>query len=514
MTKTITAALLGGLAAAAMAISAAGAAEPTRARIDALLPEFEQQVAAAMKAFSVPGVAIGIVHDDALVYAKGFGLRARGKPDRVTADTVFQVGSTTKAFLGVTFAQAVDAGRLAWTDRVVDRHPAFQLADPWVTRDFRILDIAAQRSGLTPYVNDGLAMLGFDAATMIRAMRAAPQLGLFRSDFRYLNVPHMVGGEIVAAVNGSANWFESLKASVLDPLGMTATSASPDAIMAAADHAIGHRLAEQPVAVPFHQAFPYALGPAGALNSTVPDMAKWLRLQLGRGHFGDKVVVSEDNLDATWTPRVAINERSAYGVGWVISTTPRGRIIWHNGGTIGFGAHAGFLPDARTGIVVLTNLENGGMPDALAQWFYDRVLGNPTVDNVALGAEAARARYAAAKAEIESFVTGPLPARAADLAGTYTSPILGSATVTRAEGGLRLVLEKTDAVIALAPNRDDPFLFQAMLTPEGDYAGPAALSGGMPFTRVRFETDNTGRVATMRWLSPELPHSFDRSAAP
>lgn len=506
--------LLRGLAVAgALMVAGAQAQEPTQASIEALLPEFEKQVTAGMKAFSVPGVAVGIVHDDRLIYAKGFGVRALGKPEAVTPETLFQIGSTTKAFLGVTLAQAVDAGRLGWNDPVIDHHPAFQLSDPWITRDFRILDLAAQRSGLTPYVNDGLTFLGFDKETMIRAMRAAPQTGAFRSDFRYLNIPHVVGGEIIARLNGTPSWFASVKRSVLDPLGMAATTATAEAIEKAADHAIGHRLDAAPVAVPFHPAFPYALGPAGALNSNIPDMAKWLRLQLGRGIFEGKVVVSEENLDVTWTPRVAMNERTAYATGWVVSATPRGRIIWHNGGTSGFGAHAGFLPDARTGIVILTNLDNGGMADSLAQWFYDRALGNPTVDNIALGAAASKARREAALKEAAGFVPGPLPANAASLAGAYASPILGDATVALVDGKLQMRLEKTEAVALLEANRDDPFLFAARLAPTGDFAGPAAMSGDEAFTRLRFEPDNNGKITQMRWLSPELPHHFTRAPA-
>jgi CubicO group peptidase (beta-lactamase class C family) len=487
-------------------------ASPTRASIEALLPDFEKQVAEGMKAFSVPGAAVGIVHDDKLIYAKGFGVRVSGRPEPVSPETTFQIGSTTKAFLATTLAQAVDAGRLGWNDRVIDHIPGFRLADPWVTRDFRVLDLAAQRSGLTPYVNDALTMLGYDKQTLIRSLQVAPQTGLFRSDFRYLNIPHVVGGEIVAKANGTSSWFESLKASLLVPLGMTATTATAEAIAAAPDHAQGHRLAEKPVAIPFHPSFPYALGPAGALNSNIPDMAKWLRLQLGRGQFEGKVLVSEDNLDVTWTPRVAMNERASYAVGWVVSATPRGRIIWHNGGTSGFGAHAGFLPDARTGIVILTNLENSGMPDALAMWFYDRVLGNPAVDNIALGAAAAKARREAAQAEAASFAPGSLSPIATAFAGTYTSPILGDATVALAEGRLGLTLEKTEAQLLLKPNRDDPYLFEARLAPIGAFVAPAEMSGDEPFVRLRFEADAAGKITQMRWLSPELPHSFSRPA--
>jgi CubicO group peptidase (beta-lactamase class C family) len=497
---------------AALTVVQPAKAEITSEKVQALLPGLETQVAAGMKAFSVPGVAIGIVFDDRLIYSKGFGVRTVGKADSVTPDTVFQIGSTTKAFLATSLAQAVDAGRLKWSDRVVDHVPSFQLADPWVSRDFRILDLAAQRSGLTPYVNDDLTFLGFDKQTMIRSLRVAPQTAIFRSDFGYLNIPHMVGGEVVAKLAGTSSWYESVKRTLLDPLGMSSTTATPQAIAETTDHASGHRFGERPVAIPFHPASPYAFGPAGGFNSNVTDMATWLRMQLGRGHFDGKVIVSEENLDITWTPRVAMSERASYAVGWVANATPNGRIIWHNGGTPGFGAHAGFLPDGRTGIVILTNLGGSAMADALAQWFYDRALGNPEVDNIALAAAAVQANREAQRKQAAAFIPAPLPASASALAGSYVSPVLGTATVAIVEGKLRLTLEKTDAVALLDASKDDPNLFSARIAATPGYEPIVAITGDAPFTQIRFERDGAGHIGRLRWLSPELPHVFTRQS--
>lgn len=475
-----------------------------QARIDKLVPELESYVASGMKSFKVPGVAIGIVHDDKLVYTKGFGVKKIGKPDPVDRDTIFQVGSTTKAFFSTTLAQAVDAGKLSWNDRVADLLPEFQLSDPWIGRDFRVLDLGAQRSGLTAYINDGLSMLGYDTDTLIRSLREAPITATFRSDFTYTNITHIAGGEILAKKAGVESWQEVVQKGILDPLRMTSTTAMAEAIEKAANHATGHRPTEgDPVAVPFHPSFPYAFGPAGALNSNIPDMAQWLRLQMGRGQFEERILVSEKNLDVTWTPRVAMNERMSYAIGWVASATPNGRIIWHNGGTTGFGAHVGFLPDRSVGIVVLTNLVNSGFPDAVALWFYDRILGNATVDNVALALESARAREAEERRDRLQPKPNAASQDLAALAGTYTSPVLGETTLRAGDGVLRLKLEETDAMLTLTPLDTD--LFNLTLDPEGAYAPVVAMSGEDPLTQVRFERDESGKVVRMRWLAPAMP---------
>jgi CubicO group peptidase (beta-lactamase class C family) len=132
-----------------------------------VVPAVEDYIAANMKAFDVPGLAIGIVVGDKVVYAKGFGVRKkRGEP--VDTRTVFQIGSTSKAFLATTMAIAVDHGKLRWDDRVVDLDPGFQLKDPWVSQEFRVFDLLAQRSSLPANANDIFAFLGFDGSKGLR----------------------------------------------------------------------------------------------------------------------------------------------------------------------------------------------------------------------------------------------------------------------------------------------------------------------------------------------------------
>jgi CubicO group peptidase (beta-lactamase class C family) len=96
----------------------------------------------------VPGMAVTIVEDDAVTFAKGFGVRALGKPEKVDADTLFQTGSTGKAFTVAALGILVDQGKLSWDDKVTDRLPGFQLYDPWVTREMTIRDLLVHRSGL------------------------------------------------------------------------------------------------------------------------------------------------------------------------------------------------------------------------------------------------------------------------------------------------------------------------------------------------------------------------------
>src|SRR5271170_2367777 len=299
------------------------------------------------------------------LYAKCFGVRRKGGAP-VDTKTIFQIGSTTKAFLSATMAIAVDRGKLHWDDRVGALDPNFQMRDPWVTRDFRFFDLLAQRSGLPPYVNDDFGVLGFDRSTLIHSLRYVEPVSSFRTTFAYTNITHILAGRIVAKAEGAADWNAVLQSDILDPLGMKDSTHSAAAITASANHAQGYRYtADGSVEVPFED-FPYVYDGAGDINSNIEDMAKWVGLQLAGGTTpAGKRIVSAENLTYTDTPKVAISDKASYALGWVIQQTPNGSIVQHNGGTHSFGAIVILQLDRKLGVIVLTNQGNVGMPDAI-----------------------------------------------------------------------------------------------------------------------------------------------------
>jgi CubicO group peptidase (beta-lactamase class C family) len=478
--------------------SAAEAAKPDaamEARIQALIPDLEAYIASGMTAFDNPGLAIGIVAGDELVYAKGFGVGKKGG-EPVDTRTVFQIGSATKGFLATTMAIAVDRGRFRWDDRIVDLDPEFQLKDAWVTREFRMFDIIAQRSGLPPYVNDMLSMLGLDEASLIRSLRYVDPVSSFRSTFAYTNITHLEAGRIVAKLEGASDWEAVLRKDIFEPLGITESSTTAEAIEAAANHAQGYRWSpDGTVEVPFTPRFPYSYAGAGATNSTVEDMARWVRLQLGNGTFEGKRIVSPENLAVTRMARVAINDKAAYAMGWVIQMTPNGDIVWHNGGTPSFGSYVGVQLNERVGVVVLTNETNVGFPDAIGAWVLDRLVDNPDVDHVAERLRLAK-EGAEKDAKLWARPANPRPSPPlAPLAGSFTHPAVGRAAVK--QDGDALVMEFA-AGAALKLDPWDGEIFTATLVPNGPFAALAENEGPEPTAFAQFQIDATGRLDVLR----------------
>ena len=465
-------------------------------RVQELIPDIEAYISSGMKGFDIPGLAIGIVANNRLIYAKGFGVRSKSNGLPVDTRTVFQIGSTTKAFLTATMAIMVDRGKLRWDDRVVDLYPEFQLKDPWVTREFRVFDLPAQRSGLPPLVNDILAMLNFKEPEMIRSLGHVEPVSSFRTTFAYTNVTHLLASRIVAKAAGAPDWNAVLQKELLDPLGMKDSTYTAEAIEAAANHANGHRWTPKgTIEVPFTPIFPYHMAGAGDINSNIEDMARWIRMQLGNGTFDGRRIVSSENLVYTRMPKVALNEQVFYDLGWYNYLTPNGNILWHDGDALSFGSFVGLVPDKNIGIIILTNETNVEAPNSLGPWVLDRILGNAKHDPVAENLKHAKATFeATAKRFAKPVNPRPFPPLA-PLTGNFVNSSFGKAVLTLKDDALVIELQATGAKFKLVPWDGDIFMATLMAT---DQFGPIVDLDYMTKGFAQFQMDKDGKLNLLR----------------
>lgn len=485
------------------------AQDTMESRIEALVPDLEAYIERGMTEFDNPALAVGIVTGDRLVYSKGFGVGAAGQP--IDNDTVFQIGSTTKAFLATSLAIGVDREHFGWSDRVVDLYPEFQMKDGWVTQQFLVSDMLAQHSGMPQYANDGVGLLGFDQAALIHSMRFVEPVYSFRSAFSYTNVTHMLAQRLVARHFNAADWDTVVRDAIFTPLGMTNSSFTAEAIESASNTTVGHFWAPDGVTgVPFTQIFPYDFGGAGGINSTVNDLSSWVRMHLAGGVFAGDRIVSEANLSVTKTPRTAMAPNLTYAMGWVAQNTPNGRITWHNGGTTSYGSFIGTVLDRDVGIIILTNETNVGLPDAIGEWALDRLLGNPEVDHIAVRLESARAGDAAAKAPFQLPANASPSSPVAGLAGNYASPTFGDVTLA-VDGGALMTELSTGAKLRFDPWSGD--VFTVSLVPEGRFEAVSLNLGGLPLGFAQFLVDASGKQSSFRFTMQGDGQSFDFTRA-
>ncbi|WP_158946553.1 serine hydrolase [Pseudodesulfovibrio cashew] len=454
------------------------------------LSGFERYGVKGMKDWKVPGMALAVVKGGEVVYAEGFGTRRFGEDLPVTGDTVFQVGSTTKAFTVALMATLVDEGKADWDDRVAELDPAFMMYDPWVTRESRIHDLFAQHSGMPAYAGDALSFLGFGRRDIVRSLRHVKPIYSFRDKFSYVNNLFVAGAEVEERLTGKS-WETLMRERILSPLSMTDSSLTEAGLTGNTNNASLHVLVNgtpSPIEPgSMLAAWPYVYGPAGGLNSTARDMARWVGVQLGRGEFAGARLFSPKAADYMHTPQTPVfagDFHGAYCQGWMRSELKKTVVVWHNGGTSGINSFVGFSPELDLGLVVLTNLGGHKLADALGLQFFDLMSGVESDWSERFLKE----RAAAEKAEAEEAEATPpslpgLPPAA--YAGTYSSPVYGEMAVTAERNRLMVRFGKDKRVAIRVRHRtmhtfagdwpemdpDSPeYHFDFDVTPDGDVA--------------------------------------------
>jgi len=392
----------------------------------------------------------------------------------VDEHTRFAIGSTTKAMTAAAIGMLVDEGKLAWDDPVTKYLPDLELADPWVTRELTIHDLLTHRAGL-----GNADYLWYEQETtsedIVRRMRYLEPAYSFRSSYIYQNLMYLVAGEVIEAASGRP-WAEFVEQRIFGPLGMRETVTSRGRIEDGANVATPHDsiavvggAAVDPsgrseamraggAVVPIGNANLDAIAPAGAVWSSVHDMATWLAFLLAGGETatGERLLRAE-TVEELFTPQVVLREGSfyptarltrphwmTYGLGWFQQDYRGRKVDFHTGSIDGMVAIAGLVRESGLGVYVLSNRDHVELRHALMLRVFDLFdpHGAPRewsaelkelYDGIAAAARIERAARFAHRVE-GTTPSHPLPA----YAGTYEDALFGTVSVTRDGERLRL----------------------------------------------------------------------------
>ena len=372
-----------------LAVLSAPCAAQARPTAKVNLAAFDQYVAQAVKDWHVTGLAIAVVSDDSLVFARGYGVMDVRKPTPVNEHTRFAIGSTTKTMTSAALGMLVDEGKLHWDDRVIDILPDFRLYDPYATRETTIRDLMTHRTGL-PGTDLFWAREPFTMAEMIHRLRYVKPATSFRSTMEYQNVTFGIGGAIIEKVSFMP-WDAFIRQHILEPLGMRETEPLVASIVGGANVATPHAPSgDTAIVVPIRSTD--AIAPAGSVWSSVSDMSKWMRFILDSGRVGSKRLIKPETFTELVTPQIrapmslypALTASRphgfSYGLGWFIQDY-QGETVWmHTGSIDGMSAIIGLMPDRRTGVYVLANLDHAELRHALMYKVFDLYAGNPERD--------------------------------------------------------------------------------------------------------------------------------------
>lgn len=428
---------------ATVAIVLSAVTLPAAAQTRAPLAGLDAYVAQVVKDWNVSGLAIAVVKGDSTLFMKGYGVKELGKPDPVTPNTLFSIGSNTKSFTAAVVGMLVDEGKMRWDDKVTRWLPGFQLYDPYVTREINLRDVLSHRSGLGRRGDMNWLLGGYSRAETLRRIRYLPPSQGFRVESGYQNTMFLAAGEAAAAAAGMS-WDDLVRKRIFEPLLMGYSNTSTRELANAPDVAQPHGMRDGALKpIPWRNID--NVGPAGSINSSVAEMTRYLRFINDGGTFEGKQLLKPATLRliqtmhtvAAFTPDTlfpSVHFRG-YGLGWGLSDYRGRKVAQHSGGIDGMLSWMLVIPEEKLGVMILTNGDNHMAGPPLLYYIMDNVLAGSSRDWNAIMRKQFTTQAAAAEARekqrdatraAESQPSRPLTA----YAGTFADSLWGEVKVS------------------------------------------------------------------------------------
>lgn len=345
------------------------------------LRTIEEKVEARRKELGIPGMALAIVKDDQVIYAKGLGYKDFEKQVPVTADTQFAIGSATKAFTALSILMTQDDGKLSLDDSPKKYLSYFKMKDADTDKNITIRDLLSHSSGLN---RTDLAMITgkLSRAELIQVAGEAKPTAKLREKFQYQNIMFAAAGEIVAQTQRQP-WEKFVPERIFKPLGMNNSTMSMNEMQRVKDYSFGYDYnfdTKETRRLPFRDIDQVA--PAGSINSSATDMARWLRFILSGGAAAagnGKRLVSEKGFEEWLKPQMKIspNGKFNYGLGWFLQEWNGMKVVQHGGNIDGFNALVAMIPEKNLGFVMLTNVSGSSLGSELMPIVWENILGKP-----------------------------------------------------------------------------------------------------------------------------------------
>jgi CubicO group peptidase (beta-lactamase class C family) len=358
----------------------------TREQSDTALKVIEQAVEARRRELGIPGLALAIVKDNEVVFNKGFGVRNVKQNLPVTTDTLFAIGSTTKAFTAMATMMSADEGKLALDDSPKKLLPFFKLRDPEADAQVTIRDLLAHRTGLdrTDFVLQFSESMSREE--IIKIAGIAKPTAKLKERYQYQNIMYVAAGEAAARAN-KMSWEKLVEGKIFKPLGMKRTTTFLNEMKKSADHSLGYEYnAETKETRNLQMVDLGKIAPAGAINSSANEMAQWLKFLLGGGSFNGKRLVSEKNFAELFTQQIQVAPKVGYGLGWFVREWRGKKAIEHAGNIDGFNAVVMMIPEEKIGLVLLTNVTANPLTSEIRDIVFENLLANTSAKQEAKSA--------------------------------------------------------------------------------------------------------------------------------
>lgn len=470
-----------------------------------VLAGFDEFVEQARLGWNAPGVAVAIVKRGDVIYSKGFGYRDVEQKLPVTENTLFPIGSSTKAFTTFVLGQLADEGKIDWDKPVTTYLPEFRLADQEIGARLTPRDLVTHRSGLPRHDLVWYGNTPHTREELVKRLAFLPANKDLRETWQYNNLMFLTAGFLEERLTGRS-WEENVRERIFVPLNMKRSTFTIRDMEKDSDFALGYRLDDDTDKVERMDFREIAsMGPAGSINSSVNEMVGWVKLQLSDGFVEGKPLIKTTTLRDMQTPYMFMGAGSpdapeiipvGYGMGWFVDVYRGHQRIHHGGNIDGFSALVLFFPQEEVGMVILTNMNGSGLNNMIARHAADRLLGLSRDDwnGKALAKRAlARAEQKKAKAKLEGVrKTGTHPSHPlTEFVGVYENP---------GYGNIRVIIDP-------ASNSADPALafdYNGIITPLEHWhydvfnAKKAEKDAAFEGFKLLFGTGEDGEIQTLQ----------------
>lgn len=468
-----------------------------------------------MQAHHIPGMGFGIIKEGEVILSEGFGYRDYENKIKADDETIFAIGSCSKAFTAAGVAMLADKGLIEWDEPVKTYMPDFEMHDKFASQQSTPLDLLTHRSGLPRH---DLLWYGskLDRHELFSKLKHLEATEGFRTTFQYQNLMYMSAGILIERMTDKT-WEEFTQESIFNPLGMSSTNFSVAKSQEVENHALPYRLDDDEVIkMDFRNIDNVA--PAGSINSNVKDMLKWAELNLNRGTWNGQQILDESQFNVLHSPQMLITGPLAsrlqpefstptYGGGWFIYDYSGTKVVQHGGNIDGFSGYVYLLPDQDIGMVFMINTNGSPLASVLANYATDLFLGNEEIkwekrvwkDEDEDDEEEEEEDH---NKKDEGRIANTKPSRPiAEFVGKYENEGYGTAEIKIENGNLKAYYNSFE--MPMTHYHYD--VYEAQIDPSQD-----------DMFKIKFEQDMGGSIQSFKLsLEPALdPYTFTKIAEP
>ena len=418
---------------------------------DKRLKGLENELNEILGVTKAAGFAVAIVEGKKVIYSKGFGYSDYANKKPADANTLFAIGSATKAFTSSILGQLQHEAKLSLDDSPIKYIPELKFFNTDMNNSIMIKDLMSHRTGLPRHDYSWYMFPGFNKDSLIKRIEHQEPFTGVRKQWMYNNFMFLAQGVIAERITGKS-WEDNIRERFLKPLGMTRSNVNIEELEKSANAALGYQIKKDSIISKMDYYNIAAMSPAGSINSSVNEMSNWLITWLNKGKFNDQQIIPEVFLNQAIGSQMVISAAlpdkqfpdmhlSNYGYGWFISSYKGHYRVEHGGNIDGFSASVAFFPSDSLGIVVLANQNNSAVPYLVRNSISDRMLKVSKANWLKVYKERqakaqreekeAKAKFTSGKKEN----TKPSHSLAA-YAGKYSNPGYGDFTISQVKDSL------------------------------------------------------------------------------